>query len=87
MKDLKIGDEVYIHGFVDEVRSDTVIIKNEGGYFGTVTEEIIPFSQPEREHTRKVDITKSGTVGTQYVTSAGQNGWVVGIFVRIVAER
>jgi hypothetical protein len=47
MSDLKIGDEVYIHGFVDEVRRDTVIIKNEGGYFGTVTEEIIPSVQPE----------------------------------------
>ncbi len=47
MADLKIGDEVYIHGFVDEVRRDTVIIKNEGGYFGTVTEEIMPSAQPE----------------------------------------
>jgi len=47
MADLKIGDEVYIHGFVDEVRRDTVIIKNKGGYFGTVTEEIIPSAQPE----------------------------------------
>ena len=47
MSDLKIGDEVYIHGFVDEVRRDTVIIKNEGGYFGTVTKEIIPSAQPE----------------------------------------
>ena len=47
MTDLKIGDEVYIHGFVDEVRMDTVIIKNEGGYFGTVAEEIIPSAQPE----------------------------------------
>lgn len=47
MVDLKIGDEVYIHGFVDEVRRDTVIIKNEGGYFGTVAEEIMPSAQPE----------------------------------------
>lgn len=47
MLDLKIGDEVYIHGFVDEIRKNTVIIRNEGGYFGTVTEEIIPSAQPE----------------------------------------
>ena len=33
---MKRGDEVYIHGYVDEIRKDTVIIKNEGGYFGTV---------------------------------------------------
>ena len=33
---LKIGQEVLIHGYVDEIRKDTVIIRNEGGYFGTV---------------------------------------------------
>ena len=38
---MKIGDEVYIHGYVDEIRKSTVIIRNEGGYFGTVEEEII----------------------------------------------
>lgn len=37
---MKIGDEVYIHGFVDEIRKDTVIIRNEGGYFGTLAEEV-----------------------------------------------
>lgn len=37
---MKIGDEVYIHGYVDEIRKDTIIIKNEGGYFGTVKDEI-----------------------------------------------
>ena len=37
---LKIGQEVLIHGYVDEIRKDTVIIRNEGGYFGTVEYEI-----------------------------------------------
>lgn len=37
---LKIGDEVFVHGYVDEIRKDTIIIRNEGGYFGTVKEEI-----------------------------------------------
>ena len=37
---MKIGDEVYVHGYVDEIRKDVVIIRNEGGYFGTVAEEI-----------------------------------------------
>lgn len=37
---MKIGDEVSIHGFVDEIRKDTVIIRNDGGYFGTVESEI-----------------------------------------------
>ena len=38
---LKIGDRVYVHGHVDEIRKDTVIIRNEGGYFGTIPSEIV----------------------------------------------
>ena len=38
---MKIGDEVFVHGYVDEIRPDTVIIRNDGGYFGTVPGEIL----------------------------------------------
>ena len=38
---MKIGDEIYVHGYIDEIRKDIVIIKNDGGYFGTVLSEII----------------------------------------------
>ena len=38
---MKIGDEIYVCGIVDEIRGDTVIIKNEGGYFGTSKTEVI----------------------------------------------
>ena len=38
---MKIGDRVYVHGYVDEIRKDTVIVRNDGGYFGTVRKEII----------------------------------------------
>lgn len=41
---MKIGDEVYIHGYIDEIRNDVIIIKNQGGYFGTIKEEI--FNKP-----------------------------------------
>ena len=37
---MKIGDTVYIRGTIDEIRKDVVIIRNKGGYFGTVPEEI-----------------------------------------------
>ena len=37
---MKIGDEVYVHVYVDEIRKDTVIVKNKGGYFGTSKKEI-----------------------------------------------
>lgn len=40
---MKIGDEVYVHGYVDEIRKDVVIIRNDGGYFGTVEDEVIGF--------------------------------------------
>lgn len=38
---MKIGDRVFVHGYVDEIRKDTVIICNNGGYFGTIPSEII----------------------------------------------
>lgn len=43
---LKIGQEVLIHGYVDEIRSDTIIIRNEGGYFGTVECEVTDIEMP-----------------------------------------
>lgn len=46
---MKIGDNVYVHGYVDEIRKDTVIIRNSGGYFGTVPSEIICGEMPERK--------------------------------------
>ena len=41
----KIGEEVYIHGYIDEIRKDIVIIRNEGGYFGTVPNELKALEQ------------------------------------------
>ena len=46
---MKIGDRVYVHGYVDEIRKDTVIIRNEGGYFGTVKSEIVEAQKAEDE--------------------------------------
>ena len=45
---MKIGDEVLIRGYIDEIRNDVVIIRNEGGYFGTVKSEILNREQTER---------------------------------------
>ena len=38
---MRIGDEVYVRGTVDEIRGTTVIIKNKGGYFGTKKSELV----------------------------------------------
>lgn len=45
MKVMKVGDEVYVHGYVDEIRNDVVIIKNDGGYFGTVPSEMFHYEE------------------------------------------
>lgn len=42
---MKIGDEVYVHGYVDEIRKDCVIIRNDGGYFGTVPNECYDYKE------------------------------------------
>ena len=44
---MKIDDRVYVHGHVDEIRKDTVIIRNKGGYFGTVKSEIVEAQNTE----------------------------------------
>ena len=38
---MKIGDEVYVHGYIDEIRQDIIIIRNNGGYFGTFSSEVV----------------------------------------------
>ena len=42
---MKIGDEVYVHGYVDEIRKDVIIIRNDGGYFGTVPSEVFCYEE------------------------------------------
>ena len=44
----RIGDEVYIHGYIDQIRNDVVIIRNEGGYFGTSDREMFYYEEDER---------------------------------------
>lgn len=46
---MKIGDEVYIHGYIDEIRPGTIIIRNDGGYFGTIEDEIRTREEIENE--------------------------------------
>jgi hypothetical protein len=61
---MKIGDRVFVRGYIDEIRKDTVIIRNAGGYFGTIPSEVItgelPSAQPERKKGEWID--KSGGI-------------------------
>ena len=45
---MKIGDEVFVHGYIDEIRNDTIIIRNVGGYFGTSRDEVFYYEEDER---------------------------------------
>ena len=75
---MKIGDKVLIKGTIDEIRKDIVIIKNEGGYFGTVPSEIIEdwprmgdiFTAKEAEEIREriwANIGAAKKVKTEYL--------------------
>ena len=46
---MKIGDEVFVHGYVDEIRKDVIIIRNNGGYFGTIEGEIVTADTPQTD--------------------------------------
>lgn len=46
---MKIGDRVFVHGYIDEIRKDTIIIRNNGGYFGTVPSEVMVGELPSAE--------------------------------------
>lgn len=46
---MKIGDEVFVHGYVDEIRKDVIIIRNNGGYFGTIEGEIVIADTPQTD--------------------------------------
>jgi hypothetical protein len=57
---MKIGDRVFVRGYIDEIRKDTVIIRNAGGYFGTIPSEVItgelPSAQPERKKGEWIEV-------------------------------
>lgn len=74
---MKIGDRVYVNGYVDEIRKDTVIIRNEGGYFGTAKNEIVEAQKAEdivsviRCKDCKYYEEQDETIGTCLLTESG----------------
>lgn len=70
---MKIDEEVYIHGYIDEIRKDTVIIRNEGGYFGTAPSEIKALEQDKEEifqqFKKKVFLESEDVLGNEMVDS------------------
>ena len=60
----KIGDRIFVRGYVDEIRKDTVIVRNDGGYFGTILSEVtgeLPSAQETHEERTEKDKEKQKT--------------------------
>ena len=61
---MKIGDRCFVHGYIDEIRKDTVIVRNDGGYFGTVPSEVItgelPSAQPKKKKGKWIPYSPEG---------------------------
>lgn len=56
---MKIGDRVFVHGYVDEIRKDVVIIRNKGGYFGTDKSELFTIDfNVDRDRYKEVTLCK-----------------------------
>ena len=72
---MKIGDRIYVRGYVDEIRKDTVIVRNDGGYFGTILSEVItgelPSAQPEIIRCKDCEYGEQDEVGRWFCRSLG----------------
>ena len=53
--EMHIGDEVFVHGYIDEIRNDTIIIRNVGGYFGTSRDEVFYYEEDGCDTLNSVD--------------------------------
>lgn len=70
---MKIGDEVYVHGFIDEIRNDVIIIRNDGGYFGTVPSEVVE-QEPTAEYSSDV-ISRQAAIDALYDKGLSMTAW------------
>lgn len=84
---MKIGDRCFVHGHVDEIRKDTVIVRNKGGYFGTDPGEVIvvndmahpnwiPCSDRLPEEGQKCLVCDKGSIGIDtYIGHGNPYNW------------
>lgn len=84
---MKIGDRCFVHGYVDEIRKDTVIVRNKGGYFGTDPGEVIvvndmahpnwiPCSERLPEEGQKCLVCDKGSIGIDiYIGHGNPYNW------------
>ena len=73
---MKIGDEVFVHGYIDEIRKDVVIIRNDGGYFGTILREVGLFGVEPKDESQVVMPKKcKGCDSTSKIIEAYSRGF------------
>ena len=76
---MKIGDRCFVHGYIDEIRKDTVIIRNNGGYFGTIPSEVItgelPSARPEEHTEERTETHACDCISRQAAIDARRNTW------------
>lgn len=58
---MKIGDRIYVRGYINEIRKDTVIVRNDSGYFGTIPSEVITGELPSAQPDNQVNLCDSCT--------------------------
>ena len=71
---MKIGDRIFVRGYIDEIRKDTVIVRNDGGYFGTIPSEVmgeLPSAQPEIIRCKDCEYGEQDEVGRWFCRSLG----------------
>ena len=81
---MRIGEEVRVRGVVDEIRKETVIIKNRGGYFGTDPREIeTDGCEPKTDDRSRILRAVGRYIQTQAeengLKALGVNGYVYGV--------
>ena len=70
--EMHIGDEVFVHGYIDEIRNDTIIIRNVGGYFGTSRDEVFYYEEDERGYGTMNEADRKNEPQSEYCPTCGQ---------------
>lgn len=78
---MKIGDRCFVHGYIDEIRKDTIIVRNSGGYFGTAPGEVITVN--DTAHPNWIPcIDRMPEESDDYLCTYGSlSGWFVDISI------
>lgn len=76
---MKIGDRCFVRGYIDEIRKDTVIIRNTGGYFGTDPGEVITVNDTAHPEQRWIPCSEQLPDVAQRVLLSGHGQVMVGM--------